>query len=66
MNMHAQIDALDADLKQLLARYADEFDLPYAAIVGVLQMAVIETTLQSAEPGDDEMGLTYQPDDDDL
>lgn len=47
MDSTEQIDAFAEDLAKLLARYADEFDLSYAAIVGVLQTTVVGLSIES-------------------
>lgn len=38
MTQQEQIDALAADIRQVLHRYQHEFELPYASVVGVIEM----------------------------
>lgn len=41
MNSNDQIIALESDLNKLIDRYRAEFEMPYAAVVGVLQLKVV-------------------------
>jgi len=48
MNQSEQISAFSNDLEALIERYGSEFDLTYASVLGVIELAksrIIETTL---------------------
>ena len=47
MNLEGQIKAFRLDLEALCERYANEFELPIEAAVGVLQCAIIQAYLNS-------------------
>jgi hypothetical protein len=40
-----QIDAFAMELESLMDRFTQEFDLPYASLVGVLQMKVVHLSV---------------------
>lgn len=40
MDQEQQIEAFEDDLDRLIQRYADEFDLTFAAAIGVMQMKI--------------------------
>lgn len=44
-----QIEAFEEDLDKLLDRYANEFDLTYAAVVGLLFMKATELAQEAHE-----------------
>jgi len=47
-----QIIALESDLNKLIDRYRMEFEMPYAAVIGVLQLKVVLLCNEAAK-GDD-------------
>lgn len=47
MDSTEQINAFSEDLARLLERYSDEFDLSYAAIIGVLQTCIVGLSIES-------------------
>jgi hypothetical protein len=53
VNEKEQIDAFADDLDKLVHRYRSEFDLSYAAAVGVLQMKSWLLCSEAAERVDD-------------
>lgn len=53
MNQRDQIIAFGDDLDRLLERYAQEFDLPYAAVVGCMQIKIHLICQQASEEDDD-------------
>lgn len=50
----AQIESLGNDLDRLIDRYVDEYDLPVATIIGVLQFKVTLLAIDSIEAGKEE------------
>lgn len=56
MTDRQQIDAFDNDLRALVERYVQEFNISTAGAIGVLQMKVVELTrnaLKQAEEDDE-------------
>ena len=49
MNLEEQIKAFRADLEALCERYANEFELPVEAAVGVLQCAIIQAYINATK-----------------
>ena len=49
MDPSAQIEHLESDLDNLIERYVKEYDLPCAAIIGVLQMKQMKIFKQQSE-----------------
>lgn len=49
-----QIASLGHDLDRLIDRYVDEYDLPVATIMGVLQFKVTLLAIDSIEAGKEE------------
>ena len=52
MNQSDQITALEAEMDKLIDRFAEEFDMPVASIVGVLalkQHELMENNLEEEE-----------------
>lgn len=54
MSEKEQIDAFADDIDKLVDRYANEFDMTYAAAIGVLQMK-IHTICDAALGREDEL-----------
>jgi len=49
MTQAQQIDQLVNELDILINRFAEEYDLPYATTIGVLQLKIIELANQAAD-----------------
>ncbi len=47
MSLEDQIKAFQRDLESLCQRYADEFNLPTEAAIGVLQFAIIQAVINA-------------------
>lgn len=54
MNAKEQTDAFSNDLDNLVERYAKEFDLSYAQVVGVLHMKIWLLCEDASNRDDDE------------
>lgn len=52
MSPEAQATAFSQDLAKLIDRYAQEFELNYATIIGVLQMHQTVLSLEAVAAGD--------------
>lgn len=58
MEVSDQIQAFGADIDRVIERYIDEFDLPAAALIGVItliQAQLVERALYVDEDDDDEI-----------
>lgn len=53
MNQQEQTSAFCNDLDKLVDRYAKEFDLTYASVIGCLQLKIFEICQQAYDEDDD-------------
>lgn len=53
MDAEAQIQAFAVDLDRLVDRYRDEFDITYAAVVGVLFMKANDLCRESEDTAEE-------------
>lgn len=49
-----QIDAFQAELRALLDRFAEEFDLTYAAVIGTMQIEILRLAQMQIEDEDED------------
>ena len=54
MNMDEQLAAFEEDLCRLIERYVNEFDIPMAAIIGLLQLRIHDICTSAYEDSEDE------------
>lgn len=63
MDHRDQISAFATDLDRLIDRYMDEFDLTYAALIGVLTLKQQQlcTACNRSDDDDDEPKISLEP-----